>query len=54
MDIIPLDPSLIKGSHGVVPEDKIDWPIVLADGLTPGQDLNATDVYQLIWNQLTN
>ncbi len=54
MDIIPLDPSLIKGSHGIVPRDQVDWPVLFASGLTPGATLSATGVYQAIWHQLTN
>ncbi len=54
MDIIPLDPSLIKGSHGIVPKDSVDWPVLFSSGLSPGATLNATGVYQVIWNQLTN
>ena len=52
MDIIPLDPSLIKGSHGIVPSETEDWPIIASDNLTAGESLEATDVYQVIWNQL--
>ena len=52
MDIIPLDPALIKGSHGVVPRDKQDWPLILASGLSSEATLNATDVYQVLWDSL--
>lgn len=54
MDIIPLDPLLIRGSHGIVPKDQVDWPVLFANGLTPGATLSATGVYQMIWDQLTN
>ena len=54
MDIIPLDPALIKGSHGVVPDDKQDWPLILARGLSSGATLNATDVYRVLWDSLTH
>jgi predicted AlkP superfamily pyrophosphatase or phosphodiesterase len=30
-DIIPLDASLVKGSHGRVPEDSEDWPVLIGD-----------------------
>ena len=30
MDVIPLDASLIKGSHGLIPEDPVDGPIWLS------------------------
>jgi hypothetical protein len=29
MDVIPLDATLVKGSHGRVPEDKLDWPVLM-------------------------
>ena len=28
-DLIPLDATLVKGTHGTVPSDKADWPIPL-------------------------
>ena len=54
MDIIPLDPTLIKGSHGILPKDQIDWPLLFANNLTSGATLSATEVYGVIWSQLTN
>ena len=33
MDVIPLDASLVKGSHGRVPEDEADWPVLIGDFL---------------------
>jgi len=29
MDVIPIDASLVKGSHGRVPEDPLDGPVFL-------------------------
>ena len=52
MDVIPLDPTLIKGSHGRIGTKKEFHPIFVADGVIQKQ-LNATDVYGLIWNALT-
>jgi predicted AlkP superfamily pyrophosphatase or phosphodiesterase len=34
MDVIPLDATLVKGSHGRVPEDVQDWPILIGDFTT--------------------
>ena len=31
MDVIPLDASLVKGSHGRLPEDTHDWPVLIGD-----------------------
>lgn len=34
--LIPLDASLVRGSHGRVPEDKLDWPVLIG---APGSGL---------------
>ncbi len=31
MDLIPLDANLVRGSHGRIPEDPADWPIIAGD-----------------------
>ncbi|HEY2572539.1 MAG TPA: nucleotide pyrophosphatase/phosphodiesterase family protein [Verrucomicrobiaceae bacterium] len=31
MDVIPLDASLVKGSHGRIPDDTEDWPVLIGD-----------------------
>ena len=43
MDVIPLDASLVKGSHGRVPEDEGDWPVLAGTG--GGEVLEATGVF---------
>ena len=50
MDVIPLDATLVKGSHGRVPSDPADYPLVISSRpeLLPGGRINATDVYHLI------
>ena len=30
MEVVSLDASLVKGSHGRVPEDPLDWPVLIA------------------------
>jgi predicted AlkP superfamily pyrophosphatase or phosphodiesterase len=30
-DVIPLDATLVKGSHGRVPDDAQDWPVLIGD-----------------------
>ena len=52
MDVIPLDATLIKGSHGRIGTDKQFHPVFIREGVIQKQ-LNATDVYGLIWNTLT-
>lgn len=32
MDVIPLDPSLVKGSHGICPKDSAEWPVLIGTG----------------------
>lgn len=53
MDVIPLDPTLVKGSHGRVGAPKEFHPVFIGEDL-PGKVLEATDVYGLIWDQLTS
>jgi predicted AlkP superfamily pyrophosphatase or phosphodiesterase len=49
MDVIPLDPSLIKGSHGRLPEREADGPLVISEpSLLPDAPIAATDVKRLI------
>lgn len=54
MDIIPLDATLVKGSHGRIPESKDEWPVFLTNKkeLAPSADVQATDVYGLILSHL--
>ncbi len=50
LDIIPLNATLIKGSHGVVPEEKDDYPIFITNKreIALAQNILATDVYSLL------
>jgi predicted AlkP superfamily pyrophosphatase or phosphodiesterase len=47
MDVVPLDASLVQGSHGREPEDKMDWPIMMGNfkNLPAGGELPATEVF---------
>jgi predicted AlkP superfamily pyrophosphatase or phosphodiesterase len=54
MDVIPLDAGLVRGSHGrtgVPPEYQ---PVLISDKRSLGDKFIATDVYDLIWEILTN
>jgi predicted AlkP superfamily pyrophosphatase or phosphodiesterase len=54
MDVIPLDASLVKGSHGAIPADSAKGPLIItrqAELLGDG-DLAATDVAGVILNHL--
>lgn len=53
MNVISLDATLVKGSHGGVNIGKEYYPILVTD--QPGQapELDAIDVYDVIWQHLT-
>ena len=36
MDVIPLDPSLVRGSHGTCPADPDEWPVLIGTGAAGG------------------
>jgi predicted AlkP superfamily pyrophosphatase or phosphodiesterase len=44
LDVIPLDPSPIAGSHGHLPLDADLWPLVLGDCSVPAPAADATDL----------
>lgn len=46
MDLIPLDPSLVHGSHGTCPADTREWPVLIGTGGSEGDPaIQATDVH---------
>ncbi len=49
MDVIPLDASLVKGSHGSPFCDESYYPLYIADNQGSDQ-MEPTEVYSLIWN----
>jgi predicted AlkP superfamily pyrophosphatase or phosphodiesterase len=54
MDVIPLDATLIKGSHGLGPADAKDRPVIIAgpQASLPKDSIEATDVYHIIRRQV--
>lgn len=48
MDLIPLDGTLVKGSHGIVPQDRKNYPIVISPKSLPERVIPSTTVYQCI------
>jgi predicted AlkP superfamily pyrophosphatase or phosphodiesterase len=50
MDVIPLDPSLVRGSHGRLADDPADGPLVIGSHaeLLPEGSIDALDVKRLI------
>lgn len=51
MDVIPLDATLIRGSHGRLSEDVKDHAVLITNQQVAGR-ISATDVYSVIWNTL--
>lgn len=46
MNLIPLNPSLVKGSHGTCPADSAEWPVLIGTGTTyDGAAIDATAVH---------
>jgi predicted AlkP superfamily pyrophosphatase or phosphodiesterase len=52
MDVIPLDAMLIKGSHGRTGVDDGFKPVLIARSAPAQSRLKATDIYDIIWEQL--
>ncbi len=50
MDVIPLDATLVKGSHGCRPASAADYPIAITDqpSLRGGSRIESQDVFQVI------
>jgi predicted AlkP superfamily pyrophosphatase or phosphodiesterase len=50
LDVIPLDASLVRGSHGRIPDDPRDGAVIFSSepDLLPAGDLAATDVRSII------
>ncbi len=48
MDVVPLDATLVKGSHGCRPASQEDWPLVITPTALPGSELASTDIYSVI------
>jgi predicted AlkP superfamily pyrophosphatase or phosphodiesterase len=52
-DVVPLDPSLVKGSHGVPVSDAQDRPVLIGDGpAPPGAEVAMTEVRDLVLRAL--
>ena len=51
-DVIPLDPTLVRGSHGLPAAEDADRPILIGDGPAPDGDLAMTAVRDLLLRAL--
>ena len=52
MDVIPLDPSLVRGSHGLPAFDPLNRPLLIGDGPPPPSECSLTDVHGLLGTAL--
>jgi predicted AlkP superfamily pyrophosphatase or phosphodiesterase len=55
LDVIPLDPTLVRGSHGRIPDDPAKGPLLITrqgDLLPDDGEVAATDVHDLILRHL--
>ncbi len=54
MDVIPLDASLVKGSHGCRPANPADWPVLITEqhNHLPAAQLDSTAAYDIIKNHV--
>ncbi len=50
MDVIPLDASLVKGSHGRRPTNSQEWPLIISGrpNSLPPQPIKSTDVFGIL------
>ena len=52
MDVIPLDATLIKGSHGSINTPVEFHPVLITDQKLNNSNLQATEIHDLIWKAL--
>lgn len=52
MDVIPLDATIIKGSHGRLEKNTAFHPVLITDKFYKDR-IQGTGVYDMIWEQLT-
>jgi predicted AlkP superfamily pyrophosphatase or phosphodiesterase len=55
MDVIPLDATLVKGSHGRRPADTQDWPVFITSQteFLGAKQIESTDVFQILLQQIS-
>lgn len=52
MDVVPLDASIVRGSHGLAAADPLDRPILIGHGPNPGRSAPMTAVRDLVLGAL--
>ena len=49
LELTPLNPSAVRGSHGRIPEDSLDWPVCITQAKTTlPPEISSTQVFDLI------
>jgi predicted AlkP superfamily pyrophosphatase or phosphodiesterase len=51
-DVVPLDPGLVRGSHGLSATNAEDRPLLIGDGVPPAAELPMTAVRDLVLGAL--
>jgi hypothetical protein len=55
MNVVPLDPSCVRGSHGRLPDSAADGPVLLCSDATPARDrIAAREVKGLLLDLLSH
>ena len=54
LDVVPLDATLVKGSHGRRPANKKDWPVLITSQpeSLKVNEIQSTDVFQILLKHL--
>jgi len=52
LDVVPLDPGLVRGSHGLPAKDPLDRPLLIGDGPQPPADLCQPAIRNLLLEAL--
>ena len=53
MNVIPLNPDLIKGSHGHIPEGNTARPVLISSVRQSEDLIQASDIFSVIMQSLT-
>jgi predicted AlkP superfamily pyrophosphatase or phosphodiesterase len=49
MKVVPTDPRWVRGSHGRLPDDPVDGPLLIASDATPRREsVAAADIHDLV------
>jgi hypothetical protein len=51
-DVVPLDASIVKGSHGLAAADPLDRPILIGHGEKPADSVPMTAVKELLLREM--